>query len=440
MSSLPAAWYAVAVHPAGAIRTTVVDPWKLSKGSSVNGQNGVEHFSLVGDVYPTGCGISFSTFSPPSSEYIGGLVPQWKINSGIPVLAICSTMSSFTWTFASSYLDSRTQRVMKNITFSYSSMTNEDAHISLSYTVVETDGTENVVETSESYRLDWQKGRAYVNGTGSYIKSRYFGASGTISPVPRKWDQIVRSFALIDDPLEVRGEIVRRCADDAQYIHSNLYEFFKDLPSFGLSEIQAIQALGKKPGLRNLASTYLGIHYGSRLTVAEAPGLWGDLFAPRKSSARAAITRNVTSVHSGISAPVSVSYHGKVFFSSQDDTPLLDELQRYGILPSIRDIWETIPLSFAADWFLDLSSRLSVYDASHTFGRFPVDYFVFSEKLEQYVPAVWLNDGWAGSLKVRSYIRTVSLDLPQPSFYNSKPTEFHNIVELGALLLQRSSH
>lgn len=439
-SALPPAWYAVTVYPAGAIETIETDPWKLIRGKSIGDQHGVEHFSLEGDVFPKGSNITFSELSSLSLEGPEVLIPQWKNGNNIPTLAICPTMSSYSWTYPGSYYDSRSQSTMKNIRFNYVSSSNDDATIILQYLVLMPDGSEHEVENKSTYRFDWAKGRAYINGTGSYDRSKYLGVRGNISPVPIKWDGIIRSLLLVDDPALIRGEVVRRCAEDAQYVHSNLYEFFKDLPSFGLSEIQAIRKLGKVPGLRNLASSYLSIQYGTRLTVAEAPQLWGDLFSPRKLSSRAAVTTRVVSTHNGISATVAVSYHGKVFYLSEDDTPLLDELRRYGILPSIQDIWEVIPLSFAVDWFLDLSARLSVFDATQTFSRFPVEYFVFSEKMEQSVPAKWVSDGWEGNLRVRSYIRTVSHDLPLPSYYNSTPTEFNNIAELGALLLQRTSH
>lgn len=440
VSGLPPAWYAVCVHPAGAVDTFETDPWKLIRGKSIKGQHGVEHFSLEGEVFPSGSKVAFLEKASFSLEGHEVLIPQWKSRNSLPFLSFCPTMSSYQWTYPGSYYEERSGRTHKNICFNYTSSSNNEAVITLTYLVLEPDGREHTVENRSTYRFDWAKGRAYVNGTGSYIRSEYLGVKGSISPVPTKWDGIIRSFLSVDDPDLIQGEIVRRCAGDAQYVHSNLYEFFKDLPSFGVSEIRAIRKLGKTPGLRNLASSYLSTHYGTRLTVSEAPQLWGDLFSPRKSSCRAAITKSVESTHNGITAPVIVSYHGKIFYSSEDDTSMLDELRRYGILPSIQDIWEIIPLSFAVDWFLDISSRLSVFDANQVFGRFPVDYFIFSQKMEQKVPAKWVSDGWEGNLRVRSYIRTVSPDLPQPSYYNSTPTKFNNIVELGALLLQRISH
>lgn len=434
VSSLPSVWFTVMVHQDGAVTETTQDVWSLrQRPETLLDNNAVEHYSLDGVVYPRSSGIRVTPVTVTDGD--GNTEVIDVLSSGKnSFLRSCSASGSTSYSYPGTWVSRNGKAFSRDISLSYEGSSNTRGTLTLSWEHSSDGKVWHRNVKSDKFTFDWTRGLAKPDG-GSNYKATYFGGTGSIDPIPRKWELLLQGLTSVGQPALAAQEVARRCAQDAQYIHSNLYEFFKDLPTFGISEMRALERIGRKPNLQNLASGHLGFHYGSRLTIGDTSQILGDLFAPKRATSRAAFTEviPVSSVYD--TAQIRISHHGKVYYSSRDETPMLDELQRWGVLPSITDLWEVIPLSFAVDWFVAISDRISVFDAKHHYSRFPTAGFILSRKVDQQIPGSLITPNWVGSVRARAYIRSVHAEVPQPSYYNSNPTQFNNLVELGALLI-----
>lgn len=417
------------------------DLWSLSQGSkSLMGNRPVSHLSLDGSIVVQDR-ANITALVKDWTDSSGKLHTFSNIQIGEPrdtravVQAVGSGNQPFESLYAGPWIIGGTKS--RNFRFSLSF----DGNVAHMLVTVEqsVNGApwRTGVIVNDYYTLDWA-GKRYRYGSSTRWIAMSAYDTGNLEPNAyarlENWQDTMVEIAALPDKELIEQDLVRRCALDAKYIKSNLYEFLKDLPSFGLSELKAIQQLGKVPNLKHLAGAHLSLHYGTRLTIAETPQLWGDIFSKKRNTSRA--QERVFTLFKGVE--IEHSLHSKVYYTTDDDVELIDRLQRWGILPDIRQIWEVIPLSFAVDWFTSLSERLSVFDAKHHFGRFPVEEYLFSHKVTAQVPAEIFYSGAVGQLSMRYYQRTVASHTPQPSYFDSNPSQFNNLVELGALIIQRN--
>lgn len=98
------------------------------------------------------------------------------------------------------------------------------------------------------YTLDWTSKRYRVGSSSTWRPMSTFNTGTLKQGVHARlinWQDTILEIATLPNMDLIEQDLVRRCALDAKYIKSNLYEFLKDLPTFGISELKAIQQLGK---------------------------------------------------------------------------------------------------------------------------------------------------------------------------------------------------
>lgn len=248
---------------------------------------------------------------------------------------------------------------------------------------------------------------------------------------------------------DVFGDLCRRCANDAQTLDMNNIEYLAELPEIvsGLKEVYSL--LRGKATLKSAAKLYLSYSYGVRLTVADTIAIFQTL--PRHLSKTRHHFRWVRSMESTTSTSYdshawrrSDLYHYKIYYSPYDAglVNLVDQMWNVGLFPSLKNGWDLIPLSFVVDWFVDISSRLSAYDAAtfwscnKVLGALGSHRTVFEGVQGDVIFSSLRNS--AGVATVTEYTRFATDTVVTPLFFEDTPREFKNYAEAASLLIARS--
>jgi len=221
------------------------------------------------------------------------------------------------------------------------------------------------------------------------VKGPWIGYSGiifgTFDTCP--WHQsscdnaLIRAFAKMNNAGIQLGVVLAELKETLLMLHSplaTLYKYLKSPNAFAASVRQSALAKGSNVRtLKKLLDGYLTYRYGFRplfYDISDAVKLLKEGF--RKTSGLQRVAAKYTTSSSSSQRLAEKAWSG-LYFTPQVDTRItynttasvyfrftassLSMLEDLGLspwdLPSI--VWELIPLSFAADWFLHLSSWLS---------------------------------------------------------------------------------
>lgn len=270
------------------------------------------------------------------------------------------------------------------------------------------------------------------------------GQRGLIT-IPRDWNHlaIMLNRVIFPDDMGVYGELARRCADDAKSIDINSLEYLRDLSHLVSDGKDLYSLLKGKVSLKSIADLYLSLKYGYRLTYADTITLKEDVdFLLRKPSVPFSWVRAAESTSMQVGSIVcNSSYHYKVFYEqhSQEFLKGIADLQSAGLFPSPKTVWELIPFTFVVDWFTDLSNRIDELDAQLFWSTHRVLGTTMSVKRSYgQIPLSMIGlSGYAGEFVFHTYQRMTPPSLLLPQYFSDAPREFHNYVDLAALILQR---
>lgn len=116
-------------------------------------------------------------------------------------------------------------------------------------------------------------------------------------------------------------------------------------------------------------------------------------------------------------------------------------VKRWGVFPEMTNLWDLLPYSFVADWFIQFGSLFDdvnkYMDQEH---YFPIHHCVMSEKWERGVSMAVLLPQLAatGSVVFSYYTRWISSELPLPTItLSTESTAGIHSLEASALILQR---
>jgi len=120
---------------------------------------------------------------------------------------------------------------------------------------------------------------------------------------------------------------------------------------------------------------------------------------------------------------------------------MIGGMKRWGIYPEMVNLWDVLPYSFVADWFVQVGDFLEgVDDYMNQKWYFPIQYCIMSEKWEvgRDINSIAPLRGATGTVRFSYYTRWISRELPLPpvSLSAESRAEKH-LLESSALVLGR---
>lgn len=293
-----------------------------------------------------------------------------------------------------------------------------------------------------------------VSGWYSFTAIRS-SAPSKIPSLPKTWNDYVYYSNILKRfgdrrEADVFGDLVRRCANDAQVIQTNSLELVRDLRRLS-DELRSLYGLvrGKKT-IKTLSDAYLSYKYGLRLTGQDINLIIStanrELSAEYREISRSrSAEERFFSDSQGNEEPLHAKYVYKVSYRPYDN-----DWRRFcqlwmdsGLFPSLQNLWDLVPLSFVVDWFVPVNKYLNSTDAQTYWSVHSVLGCTYSQKLTV-SDSLWmfLSRGYnlVGSLSFVDYTRTTSETLHKPLFFDPSPRYFKNYAELTALIVSNTKH
>ncbi|DAD50955.1 TPA_asm: maturation protein [ssRNA phage SRR6255746_1] len=302
-----------------------------------------------------------------------------------------------------------------------------------------------------------------VYPTGAFYNVPHVFTALGESPDPTKlFDRITQSLQaygeniehyLPETPEELWGDLTDVAVQNAQALDINSLAYARDLMSLRRDVESILDILHGRVSMKKLADAWLSFKYGLRLTLRDSGELGnalGKAFSPKQQkeiySVCRAMDERVSLCQNGPLTGISVGdrYNLKIYYSPIDDKflSLIKTLMDWDILPTLQNVWDLIPYSFVVDWFTDFSRTLDRID-SHTYlntlrvlGTIKTRKTVINS-----IPVgrIGLPGGsrWSGCLSLVIYQRNLEKTLDLPHYRSGSPDEFHNIVELAAIIAQK---
>jgi len=237
----------------------------------------------------------------------------------------------------------------------------------------------------------------------------------------------------------VFGDLAQSCAESMRFTDVNSLSFVKELREVS----SLIPKIGSLKNPKTWANAYLCLRYGIKLTAADIKA-YCDSFARLKAEVPLWYNQSVTHASKRYGIQLrgiggTAEHHYKiVYYATPDDAmEIIRFLDSSGFYPTLTRDWDMIPLSFVLDWGVNVSSLLERLDARMMLQYYTVLSVVRSTKIVFTVPVETLVPGtpYRGMVTQTYYKRHVgnTLDLPTPRF--DAPQEFHNWVDLTALIV-----
>lgn len=328
------------------------------------------------------------------------------------------------------------------------------------YVTVRPNGTEVPYTSSKTYEVNFDShnyrdaGSPYWFGFSS-LKTASFSVSSV--RFPQQWieyerlmSQLGRDFLPISENM-ILGDLVRRCANDAQVVQTNSIELVRDIRELS-STLEEVYALTRgKVNAKKIAQSYLSYKYGARLTFKDLQ-LIAKTAKEQLEKQHLAYSKvhasNVVSTlpikGTGIGSRTSkytYTIHYRPY--SQDWRRGIQLAQDSGLFPSLQNSWDLVPLSFVADWFTQLGDRISMFDADTYWSTYDIlgccssVKQTFSDVTKLFSTTLWTL---VGSCDLHYYSRAPHLSVLPASYFENSPREFRNYAEALALIVANSRH
>lgn len=286
-----------------------------------------------------------------------------------------------------------------------------------------------------------------VSYTARRDQAVYYSATGTVAPVSeselKAWKDrryLDRILELDVDEEQLYGNLAQNCIDQQSYTQVQSLGFIRELSMIR----DLIPRGGPIRKLKTYADLYLSYKYGVTLTVKDTRALYTDIN-------NAIQTAKLIQVYPHYSSKVVVgkvgdttitqTYHYKVV-SEPYPSEVMDivrKLWAWKLYPNLETGWEMVPFSFVADWIVDVSSMLHRLDQELITQYYKILGVTWSRKVVYSLPADRIVTGspLVGDVEITNYTREISTKLHYIPFPDFQIQEFHNIMELTALVVQR---
>lgn len=211
-----------------------------------------------------------------------------------------------------------------------------------------------------------------------------------------------------------------------------------------VSKISAANSFTKR--VRVAADAYLASRYGATLTWSDTKKLVKSvqdaiLSELKYRIARSSFTQQFSTNNPNFGSNVTMEEHCKCVYDPAGEGMRagLSKLYTWDTFPTLENTWDLVPFSFVLDWFLPVGDFLNQYDNNILAQTLPIVDVMTSTKYTVRIPPKVLawNTSAAGDIMFTEYTRSLGSTLPPiiPSFSGTE--SFHNVLEFGAIILQK---
>lgn len=258
-------------------------------------------------------------------------------------------------------------------------------------------------------------------------------------------EKLDRRFKPLPSNSLVFGDLARRCANDAQVIQTNSIELVMELASLGQTLKSLIDLMHGKIDAKKIASSWLSYKYGLRLTAHDIKtvkeGIFRRVSEISKGKSRARARETLTGEQwLGRGGHLDVVYNYKIHYYKHSND-LRDPMRIWfdsGLFPSLTNVWDLIPFTFVADWFLGIEDYLNAIDANTYWNLYQITSVLYSRKKTfSDIGSILSNADWTftGDMRVVLYERDINSWIHKPTLFDPSPRDFHNYAELAALFV-----
>lgn len=317
--------------------------------------------------------------------------------------------------------------------------------------------------TQEVYHYDFQKTSEVdlPNKRWRYqgvTRWTYFDAVAFTPPLdfdfPRTRDQFSQLHTRLDRKFQqpndeaFYGDLVRRAANDAQVLDTNMLEMTRELISMKATIKSIVVLMRSTASVKNIAKAFLTYQYGPRLTVSDGLYVVRQLqseYRRVRSIVRRSRAKEKTVLIAkdrGEVLTCSCEYNYKIaYFATSDDwRDFFSNWFNSGFFPTLQSTWDLVPYSFVVDWFLKADKYLDAIDANTYWSLHSILGAVYSKKtVFRGLERMFSNSQvtFIGDISAVFYSRDTSRTLHRPLYFESTPRYFKNYAELTALLIAR---
>lgn len=240
------------------------------------------------------------------------------------------------------------------------------------------------------------------------------------------------------------GQLASEASSRLNRNHVNMIAFIRDL-RHPLEMVPKLRNLSK---LKTLAGNYLSVSYGVLPTISDLKNIWEAAMIRRPFYDKLGYVTGTAGRSFVQSGEESYSYttsyeleqHLKLAVAKEDSRfdAVISGLDNLGFLPTLQNIWDLVPYSFAIDWFVNIGDILEAVDSRQRLLRFNIRYVTMSRRESLHHDFNVKATGFDGRISRVHYHRWVTSQCPVPPLsLQSDLASFDHWLEAGALIVQR---
>jgi hypothetical protein len=252
-----------------------------------------------------------------------------------------------------------------------------------------------------------------------------------------------REFERLDPsiPFGWWGDLAAVAADDAKTLNINTSVFLYQLKDL-VGSIRDFRNALKRPSPKTWSKAYLAWQYGVASTARDAREALHALQKTLPSGRRYSIVRSRGSLSTVVLRPgfnfMSDIFAYKIFYKSDIYHEFEKTLRDWDLYLSSKNVWDLIPYSFVADWFLNLQQFTEFHDRQQYYETVDVLGVTKSRRTEFQFSLT--NSYWIATSDARyvGYKRMTQRRVDETFLLFKSPQTFHNWAEGLSLILSKS--
>lgn len=228
-------------------------------------------------------------------------------------------------------------------------------------------------------------------------------------------------------PYDIR-ELHDQIMDKVPYFAGNSLAYVKDIRDI-LGTAKSLAEFATNPSINTAASAWLSTRYGTRLTIKDTEELLEgirDKYHDLESASefgfekfRARHTESESYMIRDIPFETKVVYNSSVTLRREDLARIQSitrDLLEWDAIPTAQNVWDLIPYSFVADWFVDVEGVCSSIDRRMAEAYYHILCVVDSVKRTTHITALpWMREtddfDYVIDVTATDYNRTVATHL-----------------------------
>lgn len=241
------------------------------------------------------------------------------------------------------------------------------------------------------------------------------------------------------------GRLSQDACNVSKVLQQNLIATIKDFKELPLL-IESIRSLlAKKVDPKVIADAYLTIKYAILPTIQDSKEIMSAMSHSTSVKKNYCVSRSQYMTTSVVDEMEwETSYNLKMYYLQEDVfwIALLKDAMAIGLFPSLENVWDFVPFSFAIDWFVDFGGLLEDMDTKTYLSTLPI-ISVIQTKCDRTsfnaasIPFAGSSSA-QGLISYSRYRRNLESSLLPPLLeLNCPKNPLDHIVEGAALILQR---